>query len=134
MDIDERLAETLREAGVCVAWLFGSMARGEASADSDADVAVLRCTTACVPSLRVQAALGAALSAAFGVTVDLVMLDTAPLDLRGRVLEEGRLLWSDDEPHRVRYTVETLSRYHDVRSTIHAQDRAFLAAVAREGL
>jgi len=132
---DPELRQRLRGAGVAVVWLFGSRARGEERPDSDADVAVLLRPGVERPSLRVQGTLAGALARALGVeSVDFVVLDGAPLDLRGRVVEEGRLLWSDDEPLRVRYTVETLSRYLDVRSTIREQDLAFLAAVARRGL
>lgn len=135
MCIDGQLAQRLRDSGVSVAWLFGSRARGEERPDSDADVAVLLRTRTEPPGLRLQDEISVALAEALRVgAVDLVILDTAPLDLRGRVLEEGRLLWSGDEPLRVRYTVETLSRYHDVRPSISIQDRAFLGAVARGGL
>lgn len=44
------------------------------------------------------------------------------------------MLWSSDEPRRVRFTVDTLSQYFDVLPTIERQDRAYLAAIARRGL
>lgn len=135
MRVDEQLSQHLREVGLVAAWLFGSRARGDAREDSDADVAVLCRVRGAPPSLMVQGGLTLQFGDALGVPrVDLVVLDIAPLDLRGRILQEGVLLWSDDEPARVRFTVETLSRYHDARPAIEAQDRAFLAAIAAEGL
>jgi hypothetical protein len=65
---------------------------------------------------------------------EVVVLDRAPLPLQGRVLTEGHVVWSRDERRRVRFTVETLSRYFDILPTILEQDRAYLAAVARRGL
>ncbi len=47
--------------------------------------------------------------------VDLLALNQAPLGFRYQVLQRGRLLFSRDEPLRVRWTVETLTRYLDIR-------------------
>ena len=45
--------------------------------------------------------------------VDLIVLDTAPLWLSGRIAQEGRLLFNDDPPTRVRWQAETRLRYLD---------------------
>jgi predicted nucleotidyltransferase len=135
MPLPEDLDASLASAAVAVAWLFGSRARGDADDDSDTDIALLLRAGAPVPSLRTQGALANEFATALGVDeIDLVVLDRAPLDLRGRVLTEGRVLWSRDEPRRVRFTVETLSRYFDILPTIREQDRAYLRAVAHRGL
>ena len=42
--------------------------------------------------------------------------------------------WSADDVRRVRFTVDTLSRYFDVLPTIREQDRAYVAAIAERGL
>lgn len=130
-DVDE----LLRSLGAAAVWLFGSRARGDARPDSDADVAVLLRTSAPDPGLLAQGQLAVALGEVLDApAVDVVVLDRASLALRGRVLTEGRLLWSADDPRRVRFTVETLSRYFDVLPAIREQDRAYIAAVAGEGL
>jgi uncharacterized protein len=84
--------------GVAVAYLFGSRAEGSARPDSDHDVAVL--FTDPEPAFDATVRLGAALEAELGTPVDVVDLDRAELELRGRVAEQGRLLYSADEPRR----------------------------------
>lgn len=66
--------------------------------------------------------------------MDLVDLARASLRLRGRVLTEGRLIFSDDEPARVAFEVRTCSEYFDFLPTQQAHRDAFLAHVAAVGL
>lgn len=135
MEISGAIAERLSAQRAAALWLFGSRARGDHRPGSDADVALLLQRAAPVPGLMEQAALTGALEDALGVAaVDLIVLDTAPLTLRGRVLVEGRLLWSADDVRRVRFTVDTLSRYFDLLPSVREQDRAYIAAVAERGL
>lgn len=47
--------------------------------------------------------------------VDLVLLNRAPPLLADRVARSGRLLFSRDEPERIRWIVRTKSRYCDLR-------------------
>lgn len=128
-------AAALCAAGVSVAYLFGSRARGEARQDSDADVAVLLRDPAATVSVLDEAALAATFADALGVeTVDLTLVDQAPLELRARVVREGRLLLGRDEPRRVRFEVDTQSRWFDVSPAHAAQTAAFLRRVAAEGV
>ena len=46
----------------------------------------------------------------------------------------GVLLLSDDEPLRVRFVVDTQSRWEDLRPALEEGTRAYLAAVAARGL
>lgn len=66
--------------------------------------------------------------------VDLVDLRRAPLVVRGRVLQEGRLLYSADEPARVAFEVRTRSEYFDFLPTQRALRDHFLRRVAAGGL
>jgi len=52
----------------------------------------------------------------------------------GRVLEEGRLLYSADEPGRVAFEVRTRSEYFDFLPTQRAHRDQFLRRVAAGGL
>lgn len=122
----------LAEAGVRFAYLFGSRAAGTQTDDSDADIAAM-------PGHRLglleAEALAARLSAALGVPdVDLTWLDRALLELRGRVVQEGRLLYSRDEPARVGFEVRTRSEYFDFLPALRATERAYLARIADRGL
>lgn len=122
----------LRAAGIRFAYLFGSLARGEANARSDADVAVM-------PSRRLglleRERLADELARALGVPdVDIVALDVANLELRGRVVQEGRPIYSADEPGRVAFEVRTRSEYFDFLPALRELERSYLGRVAERGL
>lgn len=135
MDVSEEAADRLRGLGVAAVWLFGSQATGEAHPGSDTDVAVLLVEGADTPGLLDRGRMGDLLAGELGlVDVDLVVLDEAPLELRAEVVAGGRLVVRLDEPRRVAFQVETLSRWGDVAGAVRVQDRAYLSRVAREGL
>ena len=126
------LGEVWTRHGVAVAYLFGSRAEGTARPSSDHDVAVL--FTDAHPALDATVRLGADLAAVLGTDVDVVDLDRAPLELRGRVAERGRLLHSSDEARRVRFEVDARLRWIEFRPVVEATTRAYLRRVAAEGL
>lgn len=57
--------------------------------------------------------------------VDLLVLDTAPLELAGRVAVEGVLLFDDDPPARVRWVASTRKIYFDELPRIRRAHREF---------
>ncbi len=119
-------------AGVIVAYLYGSRAKGTNRATSDADVAVLLDGPM---ELLDQEALADALANALDVPdVDIIVLDRASLELRGRVVQEGRLMYSRDDARRVAFEVRTRSEYLDFLPVLEAHTRRYLHQVAREGL
>lgn len=129
MDDVERI---LSRAGVRFAYLFGSRAAGDARADSDADVAIMPGHEL---GLLERARLARELAEALRVPeVDLVLLDRVRLELRGRVVQQGRLIYSADEPARVDFHVRTLSEYLDFLPTLRKLQASYLAHVAAKGL
>jgi len=126
------LETILGDEGILFAYLFGSRASGTAHARSDADIAVM-------PSrplgLLERERLVLGLVRALGVPdVDLIALDRAALELRGRVVQEGRPIYSADEPARVAFEVRTRSEYFDFVPTLRTLERSYLARVAERGL
>lgn len=121
------------DAPVAFAYLFGSHATGRATDRSDVDVAV-RLDTPPRPDqdvLGLRFGLADALERAASVgPVEVVVLDEAPLSLRGRVQEQHVLLYCGDPARRVRYESLTARRYHDFK--IHESRAAAerLAALA----
>lgn len=108
----ERLAGRLeREPDVLVAYLFGSVARGTSGSLSDVDVAVLLREGADTASR--QLALAADLAEIAG-SVDLTILNDAPIALAYRVLRDGRVIMCRDERARVEYWAHTVDRYLDM--------------------
>ena len=137
MDILSSLRETasrvLADAPVLFAYLFGSHARGTAAPDSDVDVAVLLEDS--VPpasyldlSLRLAGELERA--ARVGPLEALVVLNEAPLPLAGRVVREGEVLYSRDEPRRVRYESRVFREFTDFDLQARRLDEEFLRAHA----
>ncbi len=127
-----KVAEVLSEADVAFAYLFGSRATERHHASSDADIAI---KVERPLGLLEEAALADRLARALDVpSVDLVDLDRAPLRLKGRILQEGRLLFSKDDRARVDFEVRMRSEYFDFLPTLELHRDRFLQRVAAGGL
>jgi hypothetical protein len=99
---EQRVADMLRSAGARFALVHGSRARGDARPDSDLDVGAWW-------GVRPPASWEVDLPTG----VDLIVLDTAPLWLAGRIAQESRLMFDDDPRARVRWQADTRLRYLD---------------------
>ncbi|MFM7147429.1 MAG: type VII toxin-antitoxin system MntA family adenylyltransferase antitoxin [Actinomycetales bacterium] len=111
---------TLQEAGATFAYVFGSVARGEATPQSDLDVAALFPEPAPV-SFEIVMPAG----------VDLLVLNDAPLEIKGKIALDGQLLFEDDPVARVRWEATTRKIYLDERYRIERSHREFLEALGR---
>jgi predicted nucleotidyltransferase len=113
---------------VRLAYLFGSHGRGTANPLSDVDVAVLldRCLS---PQERgqIHLRLAADLMAVLRRDdVDVVILNSAPVLLRHRIVRDGRLLFVADEEERASFVADTLLRYLDLRPMFALLERAMI--------
>jgi predicted nucleotidyltransferase len=97
------------------AYLFGSQARGSASAHSDIDVAVFVEAAALMePGFGYDSVLGAELQQALARSdVDVVILNHAPPLLYHRVLKDGTRLLARDLAATTTREGAALSRYFD---------------------
>lgn len=119
-------------AEAAFAYLFGSRARGDEREGSDADIALMPTRQL---SLLEVGHLADRLAGALEVEeVDVVLLDQASLELRGRAVQEGELIFSADEPARVAFEVRTRSEYFDFVPTLREHTRRYLKQVAERGL
>ena len=109
--LSQRLAT---EPRVVVGYLFGSVARGTNRARSDVDVAVLldRDPPRTLGGLHLD--LEADLQDIAGRSVQLVVLNRAPVDLIHRVLRDGILLLDRDPSARIRFEVRSRNAYFDL--------------------
>ncbi len=116
---------------VLVAYLFGSRATGRARAGSDVDLAVLT-DEGLQRAQRLDLALRLPdpFERAAGTEVDLVVLNDAPLPLRGRVLQQRVVLYSRDEPLRVHWESLTMRMFLDSSIPARRLDRELLAETA----
>jgi uncharacterized protein len=116
------------------AYVFGSAATGRIRRDSDVDVAVLL-DPKIKPSrhleyrLALMADLGAALHRA---DVDVVILNEATPLLAHRVLSQGKLVVEGSSSARIRFQVQTASRYLDLIPMYETHIR-YLKKSVREG-
>lgn len=118
--LESQTIAALRAAGAAFALVHGSRAAGRAGPDSDLDVAAWWPTSP-PASFEVDVPDG----------VDLLVLNSAPLELAGRVAEKGRLLFDDDPPARVRWQATTRTVYFDEKPRLARAHREFLEALAR---
>ncbi len=118
----EELVTALREAGARFAYLFGSRADGTARGDSDIDLAAWFGRKGVDP-LSVRCV-------DFD-NVDLIVLDSCPLDLAGRVAFRGKLLFDDDPSKRVEWEATTRKVYADEKPRMEQAWRDFREGARR---
>ena len=116
----DAIVDALRAAGARFAFLHGSRAEGTAREVSDIDVAAFWGEDPPAP-WGVELPVG----------VDLVVLDTAPMWLTGRIALRGVLLFDDDPEMRVAWQADTRLRYLDDLPRVLESQREFREAVAR---
>ena len=129
MPIDDAVSRIVSEYPEIVsAWIFGSVARGDASDASDLDVAVLLedpSATAVTFHRRLRD-LAARLEDAAMRPVDLAVLGLHDPILAHEVLAGGRLVLDRDRARRIGFECDALSRYFDWAPTWEAVSKRSL--------
>ena len=110
-DVRKVLAE---EEAVVFAYLFGSLASGRVQPLSDVDIAVYVKPAADLSSYKFG--LFEKITDVLGTTeLDLVLLNTAPVSLTGRVLQNKQVLVDKEPGRRHAYESLTLREFFDFR-------------------
>jgi predicted nucleotidyltransferase len=109
--LDTRLGA---DPNVAAVYLFGSQARGAARADSDVDLGILYRVAPRSTLLEQPFELQTQLSSALGKPVDIVVMNTAPVDLVHRILRDGQLLLEADRSRRIAFEVQARNAYFDL--------------------
>lgn len=115
-ELRDRLVAVLQadESGAVAAYVFGSIARGGATASSDVDVAVLWDRTPASTLSGERLELETSLERHLGRAVDVVALNTAPADLVHRILRDGLIVLDRDPARRIQFEVARRNEYFDL--------------------
>lgn len=122
-DLEALLAQAAADTDILAVLLFGSVARGEATPDSDVDVClVLKMpTTADMSATR--------LAYLHYPALDVHVFQALPIYVRQRVLQDVRVLHVKDEDALYDEAFRTIREFEDFRPFYHE----YLDEVARSG-
>ncbi|UCC86396.1 MAG: nucleotidyltransferase domain-containing protein [Anaerolineales bacterium] len=134
--LQEVLPSVLAEYPVDMAYVYGSVVRGTVTPFSDVDIAlVLSETPSSYQRLMLELEVQAAVEDASGLKrVDVRAINVAPLLVRGRIVQQGVLLYERERAQRVAFEVHTRKRYFDFAPAARRLRDAFLDKTRREGL
>ena len=110
-------------ADVAAAWLFGSFARRDARPDSDVDVAILSRHPPAATFDALPLRLEGEIERLLRRTTQVVAMNSAPADLRARVLRDGVLLVDRDPSLRIRFEVRTRNEWFDLQPILREYRR-----------
>ncbi len=118
------------QADVIAAYLFGSLARGQAGPMSDVDIAVLLDASMDDEAIvERQLELMMALDRFADREVQVVILNRAAPPLAYQVIRDGRLLFERSRAERVAFEVRTMKLYFDLQPMLAEQNRALLTRI-----
>lgn len=131
------LGHILPHYPVNLAYLFGSAATGQNTPLSDVDIALVLTAEMITPGqqLSMELKLAEEISRHCAITdVDVRIINTAPLMLRGDVITQGILLYCTDEPFRIAFETSTRSEYFDFLPTAAQIQQGYLDRLLERGL
>ncbi len=116
-DLENRLRRAFATAPpeIIAVYLYGSRARGTATARSDLDLALLYRTPPAATLEGQPFDIEAEIERGLGIPVEIVVLNDAPVDLVHRVLRDGILILDRDRAVRIRFEVKTRNEYFDLQ-------------------
>jgi hypothetical protein len=119
---------------VVAVYLFGSYARGKADHLSDLDIALLlRPDLPREAMWRLGLRLDVEVCDVLGTDdVDVIVLNTAPLEAQFEVIRTGILLHSNDEGIRTEYEVLMMSAYWDFKKVLDEYDAYALRRIRED--
>jgi predicted nucleotidyltransferase len=121
---------------VDAAYVYGSVAQGTVLPSSDVDIGLLlSASLSPYEQLKLDLAIQGDIEAEGNLpVVDVRTINQAPLMVRGRIVQQGILLYEKDRMARIAFEVATRKRYFDFAPVAHRLRDAFLKHVREEGL
>ena len=125
----ERFFAGREPGGEVAVYLYGSVARGAERPDSDVDIGVLYRSDPPPTIDGLPLRLESEFERLLGRATQVVTLNTAPADLRARVLRDGVLILDRDPSFRIRFEVRTRNEWFDLQPTLREYRRIGAHAV-----
>ena len=126
----DKLIQFLKsDSRIILAYIFGSQVKGNTGPMSDYDIAVFLSE---IPSDTYKYELSNRIARILDSTVDLVILNVAPVELKYAVVANGRLIHEKDKAARVEFEGDTLSRYFDFLPVLRKQRAEILKETKNE--
>jgi hypothetical protein len=127
------LKPLLDASPVFLAYLYGSMARGEDTHLSDMDIAILtEGDLTPLQCLDLEMGLELALEKAGYPQADVREVSRAPIIARGRVLTQGKELYCRDEEKRMAFEIRTRREYLDFLPFWETSQQLFFEAARNQ--
>ncbi len=122
---NKTLKEFLQKQGVILAYLFGSMARGDAHKESDVDIAVLLDKKVKSQEyLKREGELISFFTSFFPKKeINIVNLNISSSLLKQAVILEGKLFYAKNELSRILFEIQTLKEYQDYLELTNIYDK-----------
>ena len=120
-----------------LAYLHGSVARGNPLPTSDIDLAVMLSEPVppAAERMKLEFQIQAAVEDVCGLkNLDVRTINTAPILVQGAIVQEGLCLYARDRAQKAAYESLTRRKYFDYRSTAERMQAAFLERVRWKGL
>ena len=127
--VREAAEEIFPRHPVALAYLYGSQATGSATPLSDVDIAVV--TDTLLPPrerLRLELGLETELATRLKRQVDVRIINTAPLAVKGKIVGNGALLFAREEAFRLDFETAVRDRYFDFLPVERYHRRAYFDA------
>ncbi|UCC86996.1 MAG: nucleotidyltransferase domain-containing protein [Anaerolineales bacterium] len=135
IDVDALAAYLTQQGDVAAAYLFGSVARGQAGHLSDVDIGVLLDPELGLEeSVERQLELMVALDDFADREVQVTLLNNAPPMLAYQVVRDGLLLYERNRLERIAFEVHSMKVYFDTKPLLDFHSRALLEQIREVGL
>jgi len=122
-----------RYPSIRLAYLYGSQVTGQATPLSDVDIAiVLDKPLPARERLRLELRLETDLADYCGGEFDVHVINEAPLAVKGRVVQTGKILYARDDAARIAFETATRRAYFDFLPVLEKLRRAYFAAQGEE--
>jgi len=135
VDLARMTATLAEQPDIVVAYLFGSVARGQANTMSDVDIAILLQKGLDEETMLArQLAILVALEEMADREVQVTILNRASPFFTYQVIKEGMRLYERDKAERVEFEVRAMKEYFDVQPMLEFQNRALIQRIKETGL